>query len=657
MPGFDTLLVANRGEIACRVIRGARALGLRTVAVHSDADADAPHVRQADAAVRIGPGPARDSYLSIDAILAACRGSGAQAVHPGYGFLSESAAFARACRGAGVTFVGPPPEAIEALGNKSAAKRLAQRLGVPCLPGYAGDAQDLDTLLGQAARVGAPMMIKAAAGGGGRGMRRCDDVGDAPALRALLRAAHDEARAAFGDGSLLLERLLEGARHVEVQVFADAHGGCVHLGERDCSSQRRHQKVLEEAPAPGVSGELRARMGAAAVRLALEVGYVGAGTVEFLLEDDGAFHFLEMNTRLQVEHPVTEAVTGLDLVQWQLRIARGEPLPLAQHEVRIDGHAIEARLCAEDPYADFAPQTGTIAAWRMPSGEGVRVDHGLAPRASVPPFYDSMLAKVIAHGPDRETARTRLLAALRATRVAGLATNRDWLCAALGAEPFVAGALSTAWLSRAAAGWTAPRPDARWLAAAAGLRLARAARAHGPLARFASTGRRDSVVSLATDGRSRTIRLAYAHDGPIEAEVDGLRHTIEPLADDGCEAALRVDGLRVPVMLADRPDGGWFDAFGVSAGFDDRTDAPPAAAGTEAGGDVASRIHGAVARVAVALGDRVERGDLLVTVEAMKMEHRFEAPVAGTVLEVTVAAGQQVAPGRLMVRIAPGATS
>jgi len=655
---FETLLVANRGEIACRVIRTARSLGLRTVAVHSDADADARHVRLADTAVRIGPGPAAASYLSIDAILQACRAGGAQAVHPGYGFLSESAAFGRACREAGLVFVGPTPESIEALGNKSAAKRLAQRLDVPCLPGYAGADQDPATLCEQARRVGAPLMIKAAAGGGGRGMRRCDDLSDEAALRALLESARTEAQASFGDGTLLLERLLEGARHVEVQVFADTRGGCVHLGERDCSTQRRHQKILEEAPAPGVSAALRVRMGEAAVRLAREVGYRGAGTVEFLLAPDGACYFLEMNTRLQVEHPVTEAITGLDLVEWQLRVARGEPLPLAQADIRFRGHAIEARLCAEDAYGGFVPQTGPIAAWAWPEGPGLRVDHGLAQPARVPPYYDSMIAKLVAHGDDREQARARLMAALRDTWVAGLVTNRDYLLDALAAAPFAQAQLSTGWLAEAAAGWRVPEPDRRWLAVAAALRLHRAAVRHGPLARFSSTGTRESVMRLALAGRDHPIRLVSGHALPTRVQVDDTPPiAVEVLHDDGERAEVAVDGLRRAVRaLTDGPTG-WLDAFGVSAAVDDRSDAPPAAPADTGSGDVIVRMHGAVVRVAVAPGDRVARGALLATVEAMKMEHRFESAVAGIVVEVPVAPGQQVAPGRLLVRIAPDPTA
>jgi geranyl-CoA carboxylase alpha subunit len=657
MPRFDTLLVANRGEIAVRVIRGARALGLRTVAVHSDADARAPHVRAADLAVRIGPGPARDSYLDVERILEACRRSGAQAVHPGYGFLSENAGFARACRDAGIVFVGPPPEAIDALGNKSAAKRLALQLDVPCLPGYAGDAQSIDALVDEARRVGPPLMIKAAAGGGGRGMRRCDDTADEASLRALLESARAEAASSFGDGTLLLERRLDVARHVEVQVFGDVHGGYVHLGERDCSTQRRNQKILEEAPAPGVGDALRSRMGEAALRLAREVGYVGAGTVEFLLSPDGAFWFLEMNTRLQVEHPVTEAITGLDLVEWQLRIAQGERLPRAQHEITFSGHAIEARLCAEDAFDGFVPQTGRIDAWRLPAGDGVRVDHGLAPDASVPPFYDSMIAKVIAHGADREQARARLLAALAGTSVLGLRTNRDYLVACLRAPAFATPALSTAWLGEASAGWRSPEPDARWVAAAAALRLHRASRVHGPLACWSSSGARETPMRFAAGGREHALRLAYAAGQPITvSRDDGPTVSVEVADDDGVCARLVVDGLRVAARASGAPDDasrGWLDAFGLSEGFADLTDRPRDAGDAGASGSLVCRMHGQLVKLAVQPGQRVERGAFLFAIEAMKMEHRFEAPVAGTVAEVGAAAGTQVAPGRLIVRIEP----
>ncbi len=651
---FDTLLIANRGEIACRVIRTARSMGLRTVAVHSDADARARHVGEADVAVRIGAGPARDSYLDAARILEACRASGAQAVHPGYGFLSENAGFARALRDAGLVFVGPPPEAIDALGNKSAAKALAQRLDVPCLPGYQGDAQDDDTLLAQARRVGAPLMIKAAAGGGGRGMRAVDDPADEAALLEAIRSARAEAASSFGDGTLLVERRVVRARHVEVQVFGDTHGGYVHLGERDCSTQRRNQKVLEEAPAPGVSDALRARMGDAAIRLARAVGYVGAGTIEFLLEPDGAFWFLEMNTRLQVEHPVTECVTGLDLVEWQLRVARGEPLPRPQEAIRFTGHAIEARLCAEDPYAGFAPQVGPIAAWRMPAGDGIRVDHGLAPAAGVPPHYDSMIAKVIASGADREQARARLIAALEGTSVMGLRTNRDWLVRCLRAPAFASAELSTAWLGEASADWAAPTPSSRWLAVAAALRLHRAAAAHGPLARWSTAGRRESALRLDAGGTVHALRVDYGADGPTRVgPADGARIEVDVIADDGLRAEVSVDGLRGAVVATLDRGRGWLDAFGLADGFVDATDLPPDAADGPGSGAVVCRMHGQLTRLGVAPGQHVERGTWLLSIEAMKMEHRFESPVAGTVVELGASAGTQVAPGRLLVRIEP----
>ena len=392
---FTTILIANRGEIACRIIRAAHAEGYCAVAVFSDADAEALHVREADAAVNIGPAAPAQSYLSAQRILDAARKSGAEAVHPGYGFLSENADFAQSCIDAGLVFIGPPPVAMRAMGDKSAAKARMIGAGVPCAPGYHGDEQADERFAAEAARIGFPVMVKASAGGGGRGMRLVHASED---LSAALRAARAEAIGAFGDGRLLLERALTDARHVEVQVFGDEHGATVHLGERDCSIQRRHQKVIEEAPSPAVSAELRARMGAAAVQVARAVGYIGAGTVEFLLAADGGFYFLEMNTRIQVEHPVTECVTGIDLVRLQLDVAQGKPLPFAQGDVALRGHAIEARLYAEDPSSDFMPRTGRVVAWRPGAGEGVRVDHGLCEGMDISPFYDPMLAKIIAFG-------------------------------------------------------------------------------------------------------------------------------------------------------------------------------------------------------------------------------------------------------------------
>ena len=419
---FTKVLIANRGEIACRIMRTAQAQGYDTVAVYSEADADAPHVRIADQAVCIGGAPVEESYLNMAAILEAAARTGADAVHPGYGFLAENATFAQACADAGVTFIGPSPRAIALMGNKRLAKLRMAEAEVPCVPGYSGTAQDDPTLAAEGEIIGFPLMVKAAAGGGGRGMRLVEAAADLPAA---ISGARSEAENAFGSGELILERAVVEPRHVEIQIFADRHGNCLHLGERDCSIQRRHQKVVEEAPSPAVDDALRAEMGRAAVMAARAIDYVGSGTVEFLLGPDDTFYFLEMNTRLQVEHPVTEMITGLDLVAWQLDIANGATLPLSQDEIRFDGHAIEVRLYAEDPYAGFLPQTGVVAAWR-PSAE-VRVDGGIAQGQVISPFYDAMVAKVIAHGRSREEARRRLIRGLAGTTLLGVPNNRGFL--------------------------------------------------------------------------------------------------------------------------------------------------------------------------------------------------------------------------------------
>ena len=671
---FDTLLVANRGEIACRVLRTARRLGLRTVAVHSDADRDARHVALADVAVRIGPAPATASYLSIEAVLAAARATGAGAIHPGYGFLSENPAFSRACRNAGVVFVGPAPESIEALGNKAAAKRLARAHGVPVLPGVEEAQADDAALVAAARSIGVPLMIKAAAGGGGRGMRRVDDLAALPGLVASARA---ESRAAFGSDELLLEKLVEHARHVEVQVFGDAHGAVVHLGERDCSTQRRHQKLLEEAPAPGVDAALRARMGEAAVALARAVGYVGAGTVEFLLSPDGSFALLEMNTRLQVEHPVTECVTGLDLVEWQLRVARGEPLPLAQEAIVLRGHAIEARVCAEDPYAGYAPQPGPIAGWSLPAddaADGVRVDHGLAARATVPPDYDSLIAKVIAWGDTRASAIARLDAALGRTTVLGPTTSRDFLRRCLRAEPFAQARLDTGWLDRSALAAQRPPLAPRHAALAAVLHVARAGRAHGALAHWSSTGPRPVPVRLRVGTQSVEVRLtarppagagtgspAASAPPAFDAEVRiagsepvTIAVTVPVPAADGIERGVaRVDGLATPIVFVTDGTAGALDDGEAAVTWRDVAGDPPQVAGVAGSGLIVATMHGKVARLLVAPGRRVAVGEPLLALEAMKMEHRLEADVAGTVAEIDVAAGDQVAPGQRLLRIEP----
>ncbi len=444
MKTISTLLVANRGEIAVRVMRTARALGIRTVAVYSDADEKALHVRTADQSVRIGEAPVADSYLQIERVVAAAKQCGADAIHPGYGFLSENQEFADACDQAGLIFIGPPKTAIEIMGDKAKAKRAMLAAGVPCIPGYQGESQDEATLVSEAEAIGMPVMLKAAAGGGGRGMRLVDDVTQLAASMAL---AKSEAENAFGSGELIIEKAVLQPRHVEIQVFGDGHGNVIHLGERDCSVQRRHQKVVEESPCPVMTEELRAAMGAAAVEAARAVNYVGAGTVEFLLDQSGDFYFLEMNTRLQVEHPVTEMVTGLDLVEWQLRVARGEPLPATQDDITLTGHAIEVRLYAEEPEQGFLPSTGPIHLFSLPEGEGLRVDAGVESGDAVSPFYDAMVAKVIGYGDTREDARRRLLTGLEEGALLGLGNNRDFLIDVLDRPAFVAGEATTAFIA------------------------------------------------------------------------------------------------------------------------------------------------------------------------------------------------------------------
>src|SRR6201987_3720067 len=438
---FFKILVANRGEIALRIMRTARKLGYGVVAVYSDADRDAAHVREADAAVRIGEARPSASYLNIEAIIAAAKVSGAGAVHPGYGFLAENENFARACCDAGLVFIGPSPEAIKAMGNKAEAKEIMQRAGVPVVPGYQGGDQNDAVMLSEANRIGFPVMIKAVAGGGGRGMRL---VADQAGFADALRSARSEAKAAFGDGTVILERAIKNPRHIEIQVFGDRYGNAIHLGERDCSVQWRHQKLIEEAPSPAVSAGLRKRMGEVAVSAVRALRYEGAGTLEFLLDESGAFYFMEMNTRLQVEHPVTEAITGLDLVELQLRVASGEPLGLVQEEVKFSGHAIEIRLCAEDAAHDFMPQSGTMARWQMP--DSARVEHALRSGSEIPPFYDSMIAKIISHGTDREEARGKLICAVETVVAFGVTTNQAFLMACLRHPVFGRGAATTGFI-------------------------------------------------------------------------------------------------------------------------------------------------------------------------------------------------------------------
>ena len=671
---FDKILIANRGEIACRVIRSARRLGIRTVAVYSDADADARHVRLADEALRIGPAPARDSYLVIERILAAARRSGAQAIHPGYGFLSENADFSEACARAGVVFIGPPAAAIRAMGSKAEAKRRMEAAGVPVTPGYHGDDQSPGGLRAQADALGYPVLIKAVAGGGGKGMRV---VGQAEDFIDLLAACRREAAASFGDERVLIEKYLVRPRHIEVQVFADAHGHCVHLFERDCSVQRRHQKVLEEAPAPGIGPAQRAAMGQAAVAAAQAVGYVGAGTVEFIVGEAGAapaaFYFMEMNTRLQVEHPVTEMITGLDLVEWQLRVAWGEALPLAQEQLQIRGHAIEARIYAEDPAKGFLPATGRLLHLARPAESvHVRIDSGVDEGDAIGPDYDPLIAKLIVWeeggaadpaGGSRERARLRLLQALADFQLVGVAHNVDFLSRLAACPAFARGELDTGLIEREQ-GWLFPAADpvpaeVWYLAALAELlRESRAAaevawRSADPCSPWhARDGwRLNACARRVLVFRHGALRQAVQ----VEYRADAFALGLDPAA--GAWLAARGE-LGERGQLRAELDGRWLDATVISAGearhvfLDGRSwglacvdPLAPAAGEGVAEGSLRAPMPGRVVALLAQPGQRVEKGAALLSLEAMKMEHTLTAPAAGTVKAFHCALGDQVDDG------------
>jgi 3-methylcrotonyl-CoA carboxylase alpha subunit len=653
---FAKLLIANRGEIACRIIRTARRMGISPVAVYSDADADALHVASADEAYRIGPPPPRDSYLRIDAILEAARRSGAQAVHPGYGFLSENAGFAEACAAAGLAFVGPPAAAIRAMGGKSEAKALMQRAGVPLVPGYHGTDQDSGLLADEAARIGFPVLIKASAGGGGKGMRIVREAAEFPAA---LAGAKREAASSFGDDRMLVERYLQRPRHIEVQVFADTHGNCISLFERDCSVQRRHQKVMEEAPAPGIGEAMRAAMGAAAVAAAKAVGYVGAGTVEFIAENERAgderFYFMEMNTRLQVEHPVTEAITGLDLVEWQLRVAAGEKLPAGT--VTKTGHAIEVRLYAEDPARDFLPSVGRLTHLRLPAA--VRVDAGVRGGDRITPDYDPMIAKIIAHGPDRGTALRHLTAALADTEVAGVQTNLGLLRAIVAHPAFAAGGVDTGFIARHAETLLAPPgapPAEAFVAAALGVLLARATEAvvpgdpHSPWAAMDSwrlnlDGAQE--VTLRAGGATHDLLARRSGEG-WTIEYDGAAHAAA-LRTEAEGQRLRCGDVTAPVSVWTEPGMVTVVLHGTTTVFDRIDKLAPPHTETAGAGRVMAPIPGRVVSVLVQPGEKVARGQVLVVVEAMKMELTLTAPAAGTVSAVHCAVGDMVEEGRDLV--------
>ncbi|MDR3452818.1 MAG: biotin carboxylase N-terminal domain-containing protein [Rhodoferax sp.] len=663
------ILIANRGEIARRVIRTAHAMGIETVAVYAEPDAQALHVREATLAFALGGTTSAESYLRVERLLEAARATGADAIHPGYGFLSEDARFAQAVQDAGLCWIGPPPAAIRALGSKSAAKALAAAQGVPCLPGYAGEDQSEERFVSEAARVGYPVMVKAVAGGGGRGMRQ---VADAAQLPAALASACSEALAGFGNGELLIERALLHPRHVEVQVFADTHGHCIHLGERDCSVQRRHQKIIEESPSPAVDAALRERMGACAVALAQGAGYVGAGTVEFLLEGKD-FYLMEMNTRLQVEHPVTEALTGLDLVEWQIRVARGEPLPLAQHEVRLQGHAIEVRLCAEDER--FTPHTGRVLHFAAPAASAfavaplsadarptLRFDHAIERGQEVTPYYDAMLGKLIVHAATREAAIDALLQALGQTELLGLPTNRAFLAECLAHPQFRAGQALISFLAGEA---DAVRDalqkkelhahDACGLAAVFNQNMVR----QGLPCAFPRPLRlrhRDTTTALAV----QELGAGRLQVQPLGPQAPPARHMQLTRLPDGAVQCVQ-DGLARRVRVAHAGGRRWhLQAGTVDWWLEDVSLLPAARAGAGAGAtELRAPFNGRVVQVLAVAGQTLAAGDTAVVIESMKLEHSLAGAVAATVAEVLVSPGQQVAPGQVLVRFAalmPAAT-
>ena len=650
---FAKILIANRGEIACRVARTARRLGIRTVAVYTVHDRDALHTKVADEALRI------ENYLDIEAVLGAARGSGAQAIHPGYGFLSENEDFAAACKKAGVVFIGPTAEAIAAMGDKAQAKRLMEKAGVPLVPGYHGEKQDAAFLAKEAARVGFPVLIKPSAGGGGKGMRI---VSDQQSFSAQLEASKREAKSSFGDDRVLIERYLDRPRHIEIQVFGDTHGNVVHLFERDCSVQRRHQKILEEAPAPGLSAGKRSEIGAAAVAAARAIAYTGAGTVEFIAEQDGRFYFMEMNTRLQVEHPVTEMITGLDLVEWQLRIAAGEKIPLGQDQIPLHGHAIEARIYAEDPARDFLPATGRIVHLSFP--ENTRVDAGVAAGGEITPWYDPMIAKLIVHGPDRAAALARLRQALADTEIAGVTTNVAFLGRVAASRAFNTAELDTGLIERNRAElFQRNALSAKALAAAAFAELAEEERAarerattsgdpHSPW--HAVDGWRLNEVShhdfVFLEGEAaHTARMQFLGDG-LQLSLDGRSYALagERLADG--TLLLRLDGHAFKARAVRHARDWHVFCDGEYRRLSLREELAGGADDTRAG-SLAAPMPGRVIKVMTKAGAKVAKGDALLILEAMKMEHTITAPADGTVKEIHYAAGEQVLEGAELITL------
>jgi geranyl-CoA carboxylase alpha subunit len=662
MKRFNSILIANRGEIACRVIKTAKQLGYRTIAVYSDADAGAPHVQLADDAVRIGPGPVGESYLLAENILAAATTSGAESIHPGYGFLSENSAFAEAVESAGLVFIGPTREAIDVMGNKAESKRRMIEAGVPCVPGYEGHDQTDEALLAEGNKIALPLMVKAAAGGGGRGMRLVQDYAE---LANAIKLARAEAESAFGSGELILEKAIIQPRHVEIQVFADTFGNTVHLGERDCSVQRRHQKVIEEAPCPIMTPELREQMGQSAIDAAKSVNYRGAGTVEFLLDASGAFYFLEMNTRLQVEHPVTELITGLDLVALQISVAQGEALSITQDDVHLEGHAIEVRLYTEDPSLDFLPASGPVDLWQPADGVGIRIDAGIVSGQDISPFYDPMVAKVIGYGPDRESARLRLIGALKETVLFGTPNNKRFLIQCLEKQCFIDGTATTAFIAEEFSGedlQVAP-PSFADSAVAAVIELAmehkklfdRSVLVSASLKNWASASaiisRKQYQFADLTRDLGITPKGLEAYRvfdvGGVEADVE-----ITVLAIDKHKASLRVDGTILAVTSMSSVKGQLHCSIeGRDALFKDMIILDGMSDVNVGGGRVTAPMHGLLLEVLVEPGDLVVKGQTLAVLEAMKMHYEIQAEIDGTVAEVSAVAGKQVAVDDVLIEI------
>ncbi|MCF8111151.1 MAG: acetyl/propionyl/methylcrotonyl-CoA carboxylase subunit alpha [Desulfobacteraceae bacterium] len=648
---INKILIANRGEIALRIISTARTMGYRTVAVYSEADTGALHVQSADQAVCIGQAPAASSYLSVKNIIHAARLAEADAVHPGYGFLAENAGFARACQENGLVFIGPGADAMELMGSKRLAKQTLVAAGVPCIPGYHGKDQSDKTLVAEAEKIGLPVMIKASAGGGGRGMRLITESGK---LAEGIKNARAESQSTFGSEELILEKAIVKPRHIEIQVFADKHGNTVYLGERDCSVQRRHQKVIEEAPSPFVDETLREKMGKAAVDAARACGYLGAGTVEFMVDKDKNFYFLEMNTRLQVEHPVTEMITGLDLIAWQIDIAAGKEIPLAQEEIKLSGHAMEARLYAEDARRSFLPQTGRVLAWKVPQREGVRVDAGIETGREISPHYDPILAKVICHGRDREEARRRLASALQDTVLLGLNNNKLFLERIIRHPVFAAGGATTAFIAQHFIDDISMSDNAlsaKTLALAAML-IYQSKSPPAPETDWHTPAPYRYGFKLRCDEKDCEVFLVKKA-GLFTCTVLEKEIPLEWAGDQNGTIAFIDQGVRKTAKFMFADEMLYLDDGSGHFIFENRTLETAAASDTEAAGDVTSSMNGVVVEVMVTAGQQVEAGQSLLVIESMKMQHQIAAPADATVESVTVSAGDQVKPGQLLVKLAP----